>query len=120
MPAAFWTFCNVAPMVSDSRTSPAGREPLSTSSSDSYPMLWGARLAEPPAGSDANEVPRQIRDLPCSADTVIARSVKLDMYMVPVREFSGLLPLGAPYIGSRHVGVPSGVGSSLVVSQLSL
>ncbi len=52
-------------------------------------MVWSASAVLVPAAWDAREVLRHKRSLPSSADTVIARSVKFDMYAVPVSAFSG-------------------------------
>jgi hypothetical protein len=61
--------------------------------------------------------------LPSSAETVTGRSEKFEVYIVPVRLFSGRPPplAGAAKRGSRHVPVHSGeVSSTFWLDQVSL
>ncbi len=54
--------------------------------------------------------------------TVTGRSVKFDMYNVPVNAFSGNPPpsAGVANRGSRHVPVHSGLGSIFAFDHVSL
>ncbi len=111
----------MGPVVVDMSIRPAGRNPLSRSSFDSYPTVWFGSAREEPAASAVRSVLRQTRILPSAAVTVMGRSVSLDMYSVPPRAFSGSPPLlGGENRGSRHVPVHSGDGSIFALSQVSL
>ncbi len=75
-----------------------------------------------PAASDASDVLRHRRAFPSAALTVTGRSVKFDMYKVPVSPFSGRPPPLAceANLGSRHVPVHSVLGSILLLDHVSL
>src|SRR2546425_1127219 len=108
------------------RTAPGGRNPLSRSSSHSWPSVQlhpPVNVAVCPAASDATLVFRQKRSLPSAAGTVIASySGPLTMKIVPVRPFSGRPPsAGGENLGSRqvpvHVGGSAGsIGAPALVS----
>src|SRR6188768_804051 len=78
-------------------------------------MVCGASACVVPAAREVRLVLRHRRVLPSVALTVMGRSEKFAMYMVPVRLFSGF---DAPFAteanrGSRHVPVQVGDGSIL-------
>src|ERR671937_1090659 len=101
--------------------SPAGRAPLSSSTSHSKPSVPAGKVAVWPAASVAMLVLRQKRNLPSAAVTAI-ESLRgpLTTEIVPERAFSGRPPsaarppssVGATLKrGSRHVPVHVGVGA---------
>ena len=98
----------------DKGTRPAGRKPLSRSTSHSYPRVPPGRVAGGPEPRLAIEVFRQNRILPSAAGTVMDQFVlsgpgPLTMKMVPESAFSGRPPsAGGLKRGSRHVPVHVG------------
>src|SRR5688572_15254054 len=99
---------------------PAGRKPLSRSSSHSYVRTLAARVVD----CTPSPVLRQKRSLPSSAGTVICAGGELPSLTVkicPDNAFSGRPPsLGGLNRGSRHVPVQAGLGSILALACVSL
>src|ERR1051325_2745520 len=102
---------------------PAGRAPLSRSSSHSYPTVFAGnvRAGSPSASAVAARlVPRQKRILPSAAGTTRLVDPSLTVKIVPVNPFSGRPPSsGAPKRGSRHEAVASVVEGSCTPALIS-
>ena len=113
-------------VVNDKRVSPAGRKPLSRSSSHSYPRVFAASVATAPGPSVAIAVFLQKRFALISAGTLMAVEQQFTVKIVPVSAFSGFVvfdpdgPCGLNGRGSRQVPVQSGDGSIFVVANVSL
>src|SRR6266850_7252145 len=112
-------------VVDDKVIRPGGRNPLSRSSSHSYPRVPLGSVAVAPAARVAMLVLRQNRILPWAAGTLIAceqQPTSLTMKIVPVRAFSGWPPsAGGLKRGSRQVPVQTfGSGSILAFAWVSL
>ncbi len=110
-------------VVDDSRTTPAGRKPLSRSSSHSYPRVpAGADQTWPGARLATFGVSRQKRILPSASGTwKLSLRTPLTVKIVPVRAFSGRPPsAGGENRGSRQVPVHWGEGSILAPAWVSL
>ena len=108
-------------MVLLSLTSPGGRNPLSRSSSHSWPSRPGFTTLTPPSACPAMAVCRQNRSAPYSAGTSSASCRQaFTVKMVPVSAFSGWAPSGLMGRPSRQVPVHSStMGSFLASSWLS-
>src|SRR5947207_15189272 len=106
------------------RMRPGGRDPLSSSSSHSYPSVPCGSVADAPAPSVAIDVFRQKRILPSVSGTTIDRdSYPLTVKIVPVSAFSGRPPsAGGLKRGSRQVPVHVGgsAGSMTAFACVSL
>ena len=110
-------------MVDESRNAPAGRKPLSGSTSHSYPSVPVGSVAVAPAAWVAMVVLRQKRILPSAAGTRIAVvAPALTMNSWPVSAFSGRPPsAGGLKRGSRQLPVQVSVcGSILPLAWVSL
>src|SRR5664279_162242 len=102
---------------------PGGRNPLSASSSHSYPTVPVPSVAVAPAAWVATEVPRQNRSLPSAAGTRRLTVPELTLKIVPVSRFSGRPPsAGGLNRGSRQVPVQVGgsCGSMTALAWVSL
>ena len=105
------------------RTTPAGRTPLSRSSSHSVPRTPVGSVALWPAASEAMLVLRQKRILPSAAGTRIASlRMPFTVKIEPLSAFSGRPPsAGGLKRGSRHEPVYTfGMGSILALACVSL
>src|SRR4029453_18963412 len=114
-------------VVSDKCISPGGRNPLSISSSHSYPSVVAGSVATCPGRSVETVVLRQSRSLPYGSGTVIeycCSEVVVQQFTVnrvPVSEFSGRPPFERRRNrGTGHVPVHSGLGSILALVFVSL
>src|SRR4029077_11701229 len=101
--------------VVERRNAPAGRKPLSASTSHSYPRVCAGSVYVVFGASEAAAVFRQKRILPSVAGTLMERvpglsgPVPFTINMVPIKAFSGFPPsAGGLKPGSRQVPVQVG------------
>src|SRR3954470_12647718 len=119
-------FSTPTTVVEERCTRPVGREPLSRSSSHSYPSDSGDKVATPEV-SAATRVFCHRRRLAIDAGIVIAAEPELTVQIVPVTPFSGRPPsAGGLKRGARHEPVqigcpaPSTAGSIFALASVSL
>ena len=104
--------------VVESRTSPAGRKPLSRSTSHSYPTVSSGPV-QTFGVLETSGVLRQKRSCPSAAgtstETTLLRLL-FTMNAVPLSAFSGLGPSGLIGRGSRQVPVHTPASGSILAS----